>query len=303
MVDFVTTTLPHAGGWTRAAWNGSVFCAVALNSRTAAVSPTGAVWTPVTLPTASSFIGFGGIASDGVNFVGVQNTTSSTAYISADGVAWSPVTMPASTQWDGIAWNGSVYCAMGSGTISATSVDGVSWVARTAPTDTADHTQIFRSSFGFCLLPTIADTDRVYTSADGITWATQARPARDRFFLATDGSTNVVPIYGPNTAETSLDGVSWADAVLPSSASWYLVDWDGGQFLVVENVGDSAATSVDGTTWSPLTLPVAGGDWQVLASGGGSVILLQAGSTTALVSAAAPPTAFWTNRVRTTEIV
>jgi hypothetical protein len=152
-------------------------------------------------------------------------------------------------------------------------------------------------------MPSGADTDRVYTSADGITWATQVRPTRDRFFLATDGSTNVVPIYGLNTAETSLDGVSWADATLPASSSWYLVAWDGGQFISVENVGTDAATSIDGTTWSPLTLPVSGGDWQVLASGGGAVILLQAGSTTGLVSAAAEPMAFWTNRIRTTEIL
>lgn len=294
MVDFVTTTLPASTDWYRSAWNGSVFCAVALSSSSAATSSDGVSWVARTLPVA----GFNGLASDGSQFVGVRSG-SGTAYTSPDGITWTPRTLPSTTTWVAVAWNGTAFCAISEGTAAATSPDGITWTARTLPASANSKQGISPATFGFCVFA--FDTAAVYTSADGISWSTVVRPMRDRYSLANDGTTNCVPIYGSDIIETTLDGITWNDVALPPSSSWYLAVWNGIEFVTISNTGTAAATSPDAVLWSANTLPVSG-TWQGLSSGGGTVIALQDGTNVAIVSVAVAPPLFWTNRVRTSEI-
>ena len=297
MVDFVTATLPAATSWYKSAWNGSICCAVALSSNTAATSPDGITWTARTLPVS----GFSGLTSDGAQFVGVRSGTS-TAYTSPDGITWTPRTLPSSSTWVDVAWNGIVFCAISEGTVAATSPDGITWTPRTLPASANSKQGIARATFGFCVFA--FDTAAVYTSAEGISWSTVVLPTRDRYSLANDGTTNCVPIYGADITETSFDGVTWGDVGLPPSSSWYLAVWDGTEFIAISNTGTAAATSPDGVVWSAYTLPVSG-TWQGLSTGGGITVALREGTNMAIVSSTVlpPGEAFWTERLRATEVV
>src|SRR5574343_43152 len=155
-------------------------------------------------------------------FCAASITISDKAATSVDGITWTARTLPATGEWRSIAWNGSVFCALSFGSNqAATSPDGITWTART--------------------LPSIGEWR-------GLAW-------NGSVFCATCNS---------NIAATSPDGITWTARTLPVSASWRGLVWNGSVFCAVASGTDQAATSTDGITWTARTLP-SSADWYSIA--------------------------------------
>lgn len=58
---------------------------------------------------------------------GGQVTGSTTGYYSTNGITWTLTTLPIAQSWVSVAWNGSVFIAVGSSNLYAISSDGLTW--------------------------------------------------------------------------------------------------------------------------------------------------------------------------------
>ncbi|MCX7144430.1 MAG: phage tail protein [Proteobacteria bacterium] len=125
-----------------------------------------------------------------------------------------------SARWSGIAWNGTVFCAISGGqysasTLAATSPDGITWTPQTLPTSNKWTAIAWNGSY-FCILNYDGNASAI--STDGVTWipktllgatgnwlAIAADPARDMFVGVKYGSNvSVIIIAGvtPKIAST-----------------------------------------------------------------------------------------------------
>lgn len=246
----VQSTYPSSAFWTAVAWNGTVFVAVCGNN--------------------------GG---------GSGNSTK--AMRSVDGITWAVSTLPTSQNWRGVAWNGTVFCAIGTvsgGTYDyATSPDGITWTPRAFP-NYSNWTAIAWNGSVFCVL----GGGYTATSPDGITWAMHdAATAPDYFSNGDIASTGdgvlcTIPSDELDFSYVSTNnGATWAQYLLPSTAFWYSIAWNGTVFCVLQPGTTNAATSPDGVTWTPRTLPVSGG-WSDIAWNG--TVFCATDGTTAITS-------------------
>jgi hypothetical protein len=58
---------------------------------------------------------------------------SSTGYYSTDGINWTETFLPIAQTWRSVAWNGSVFIAVGNTSVFAFSPDGINWYAGVIP--------------------------------------------------------------------------------------------------------------------------------------------------------------------------
>ena len=187
--------------------------------------------------------------------------------------------MPSSRNWAGVAWNGSVFCAVAGGTnIAATSPDGVNWTARVLPAS-AQWSDIASSGSVFCATKsTAAVIGEIFAySYDGITWV-KSTSVDTTFYSRGIAYGNGLFCSADNLGTRvyrSSDGISFLSATLPAYAYWNRMAWSGNLFCV--NVLDSsvnyAATSPDGITWELTTLPITE-QWSGIAGGIGKICIL-----------------------------
>lgn len=168
----------------------------------------------------------------------------SVAATSPDAVTWTSRTIPAGNYY-GLAWDGSVFAAVGYASKAATSPDGITWTSRTIPA--GDYNDVAWSGSVFAA---VGDASKVATSSDGITWTARTIPAGNYIAVAWNGSVFVA--VGTNVAATSPDGITWTARTIPAG-SYYGVAWNGSVFAAV-GLSSAAATSPDGTTWTARTI-------------------------------------------------
>ena len=190
----------------------------------------------------------------------------------APSMTWTPSTS-AITGFNvtGIAWNGTVYCAVGITSLNAvstvcyTSTDGITWTARTLPS--ALWSAISWNGTVFCAVSgygTITSTIAA-TSADGITWTARTLPSSTYWSgIAWNGTVFCAIAYFSSIAATSADGISWTARTLPTSTFWKAIAWNGTVFCAVSGYGGGspstiAATSADGISWTQRVIP--SGPW------------------------------------------
>ena len=88
----------------------------------------------------------------------------------AAALAWVAETLSSSNYWQGIAWNGTVFCAVARTTANAaTSPDGITWTTRAMPSS-AEWCAIAWNGTVFCAISGPA-SNKAATSTDGITWS------------------------------------------------------------------------------------------------------------------------------------
>ena len=119
--------------------------------------------------------------------------TSKRCATSSDGITWTSRTMSGAQGWQDVAWNGTLFCAVGSNggaTLCATSPDGVTWTEQTATT-------------GYC----------------AVAW-------NGSVFCAVGNASGTA-------AATSPDGVTWTARTLPTSQTWADIAWNGTVFCAV----------------------------------------------------------------------
>lgn len=224
--------------------------------------------------------------------------------------------LPNTTAWTDVAWNGTVFCAIGGASYSgyaisycAVSTDGIVWTIQTMPT-TAPWSRIIWNGSLFCA---IAGYDNAWgtsavaaTSPDGITWTQRTLPAASYWGTLGWGGTTT-PLFvammrggtSSNVAATSPDGVTWTSRTLPVTAYWAGIAWSGSLFCAVAGVNSPsnvAITSPDGITWTQRLLP-ASTYWSDIAHNGTLFCAISGGITASNIAATSTDGITWTQRV------
>ena len=127
------------------------------------------------------------------------------------------------TEASGIAWNGSIWVAVGnSGT-------GVS--------------------------PSIVYTTNA-AGTSGWTAAASNPFSRRAYDVAWNGSIFVVVGRGSTNVATSTDGINWTSRGAPGGSRLLSVSWNGSIFIAAGGTTNYIVTSTDGITWSTPTTPL-----------------------------------------------
>ena len=207
-----------------------VFVSTALGAFVGAYSKDGVTW-----PDVFNFPSFGdwkclasctergaSALTGNVRFVAIRNG-SNVAASSLDGVTWTARTMPASRAWNDVCYGEGKFVAVsGTNNNFAYSLNGTSWTLGTFPT------------FGD------SSTNEWVSVAYG-----------NGRFVAVANSANVSAV--------STDGISWTINVMDaiddsSSADWVSISYGKGRFVALSSQGN-IAYSFDGVNWNGSTMP------------------------------------------------
>ena len=156
-----------------------------------------------------------------------------------------------STQGKGVAWNGSMWVAVGGGTNSiAYSYDGITWIATTS---------IFSSSgFGIAWNGTMwvavgGGTNSIATSYDGISWIGLGTSifSGSGNGIAWNGSMWVAVGTGRNSIAYSYNGKTWTGlGTTLFSSSGNGIAWNGSRWVAVGSGTNTILYSTNGINWS-----------------------------------------------------
>jgi len=263
------------------AWNGSIWVAVGSGTNSIAYSIDGANWIGANNINGGSSTNIFSYASKIGSTVLVPNTATSpkpvivavgfsnngnTIYYSNDGMKWSPAYGVNSSNnsgtifsasGTGVAWNGSMWVAVGGGTNTiAYSINGQYWY----PSNNSMN--IFLYGTGIAWNGTIwvavgGGTNTIAYSSDGINW-TGSNNSTTIFSIsgngiAWNGSIWVAVGSGTNSIAYSSDGKNWTGAnYSPTifSISGNGIAWNGGIWVAVGSGTNSIAYSSDGINWT-----------------------------------------------------
>lgn len=258
-----------------------------------------------------------GEASSGVVYLGDGNFyllgVDGSVARAADGASWSPVLSPGGRNAPGagvsdtlqaIAYNGSLYVAVGDWGAILSSPDGTTWTSRHVGVCCGSLTGV---AWGaglttpvFAAVGYAGNATYVLTSPDGITW-TKAFPTSGSYvgypvgiayggasvgFAAVGSFYNGTSYQG--TSITSRDGVTWTPSTTAGTqiaAQIAGLTYGGGQFVasgqLAVGVGTSGAvfTSPDGATWTQQALPSNTAGLGAIAYGNATYVALEGGSS------------------------
>jgi hypothetical protein len=165
-VNWTVQTLPSSNRWVSIATNNTTSIAIAQNSNVISKTTNGSDWVNVSLPSSRTW---SCIAVIGSTFVSVALNSDQCVTSTDSGVTWTEYTLPVSTHWTGICSNGTIFCAVGNNGACATSVDGMSWTARTMP-DSKQYNSVTWAANQFTAVASESNTAAI--SSDGVYWTT-----------------------------------------------------------------------------------------------------------------------------------
>ena len=140
---------------------------------------------------------------------------------STDGATWSALAPGGTTQYNCVAWTGSVYVAVGQNGICVTSPDLVTWTSRSTGVTDALRAVEYKSG----VLVAVGANRRILRSTDnGVSWTSQSyvsggftyndvRATPTKFITCGTSPETVTP--GPQVLYSS-DGVTWTQATIPA---------------------------------------------------------------------------------------
>jgi hypothetical protein len=179
-------------------------------------------------------------------------------------------TTPFNSAAQAVAWNGSIWVAVGSGfTTVASSVDGISWVPRDM------NTVITSAAFGVTWNGSLwivvgnsgatVGTNIVSTSPDGIIWTGRGsfvtsagvNPVLGK--IAWNGSIFVAGDNSIAKAYTSTDAITWIERNRNYSQAANIV-WNGSLFILLPgtSIASTIEISPDGINWTGISASYAG---------------------------------------------
>lgn len=218
---------------------------------------------------------------------------SSTVYTSRDGVAWAQHPFPPGYSLSDIIWTGKFFVTVASGTnVSAVSKDGKSWVFGTLPYSTAWSRLAYNGKTICCI--SANNLPFVATSGDGIVWDSQSLSgSRYGSAIGVMGTRFVI------TSSTSLysysnDGITWINANFHTGGTngWSAVASDGNIFCALLYGTTTGAVSPDGISWTVVTLPTTG-NWMRIVFANGVFFAVESGSGKIIYS---PDGTNWTSK-------
>ena len=261
------------------AWNGSYFVAVGVASVAGSspiiqTSSNGYVWTNQTAQNLSLGPLFC-VATNGPLWVigGAQNTAQiigtfggTAIQTSTDGSNWTARPNTPLTQVNGVAWNGSLWVAVGLGIVInatgpfnagslctiQTSTDGITWTGRMSGFTIAGQGIAWNGSLWVAVGVSSGGAGSCYiqTSPDGINWTN--RPCTftaAAYSVAWNGSLWLVGGQGTNTLVSSPDGITWTVVSNGTSTAIYSIAWNGSLWVTNGVGGSIIQTSIDGVSW------------------------------------------------------
>jgi hypothetical protein len=261
------------------AWNGSYFVAVGVASVAGSspiiqTSSNGYVWTNQTAQNLSLGPLFC-VATNGPLWVigGAQNTAQiigtfggTAIQTSTDGSNWTARPNTPLTQVNGVAWNGSLWVAVGLGILAfatgpfnagslctiQTSTDGITWTGRMSGFTIAGQGIAWNGSLWVAVGVSSGGAGSCYiqTSPDGINWTN--RPCTftaAAYSVAWNGSLWLVGGQGTNTLVSSPDGITWTVVSNGTSTAIYSIAWNGSLWVTNGVGGSIIQTSIDGVSW------------------------------------------------------
>lgn len=252
--DLVTWTSRSAGSNTfnDVIFANGVFVAVGA-SNSVYSSADGITWT---LRTATGV--FNRVVYENSLFVAVGGTAlnnNSVIYTSPDGATWTARTGNVALPLLNIAWNGSLFVAVGQSGAITSSSDGLTWTART-PGDTAVALNSI-SWDGTRFVVTNTTSGVAWTSTDGITWTRSATAYAGAILYSGYLGGKFIAV-GANQIQYSTDGLNWknADPVQYVPTALNRTYKLGGKYYALSTTA-GIYQSDDGVTWSAArTAPV-----------------------------------------------
>jgi len=220
-----------------------------------------------------------------------QTTPTAHGFVAGTRVRSDVGSLPIVASWSSMAWNGTVFCAVGYGSNSACiSADGIRWITVPLPSSSNWISVVWNGTV-FCAVA--YNSNQAATSPDGITWASQTLPSSTFWrTLAWNGSVFCTIASGTSIAATSPDGITWTTSAMASVGSWNALTWNGTVFCTTSSGSAVAATSPDGITWTNRVLPIAD-TWLSMAWNGTVFCAVAQSSTNAAIS---PDGITWTLR-------
>ena len=154
----------------------------------------------------------------------------------------------------GIAWNGTVLCAVGASSLCATSPDGITWTARPSFASIGNGTALYIYWDGSVFVASTSNAASIVTSPDGATWTYQTNHSLYSGVgqaIVKTGST-YVQVGGVGLCSTSTTLASWSPTWFTFAfglATPYAIAFGASLYCVVGAAG-ACATSPDGVTWT-----------------------------------------------------
>jgi hypothetical protein len=182
------------------------------------------------------------------------------AVATSDGKTWTAQTPSAANQWSGIAWSPKlgIFCAVGQSGVQRvmTSDNGEDWTGHTF--SAAGLRRVCWSPDLEIFVATV-NSNRCYTSPDGIVWTQQNLPASNGWTdIAWSPKLNLFAMINQGTLAilTSPEGINWTSQTASGIASGTAgICWspEKGIFCVVGN--SASVTSDNGIDWDVQTIP------------------------------------------------
>ncbi len=185
---------------------------------------------------------------------------------SPDAKAWtkqnSGLSVSATSSLSSIAYGNGRFVAVGGqggAPVLVTSTDAVTWVAQTTlPSESRNGIIFVNNQFVIC-----CSSQWIYTSPDGLSWATQSLGLLNRTFQDISYGNGLYVITGKDISTgstpiilTSPDAITWTQRTSAISGDLKRVSFDNNQFISIASTTGSGfvQTSPDGITWTQKTV-------------------------------------------------
>ena len=283
MVSVPGAVLPP--NFTGVHWNGSLY--VAVSPTGIHTSPDATTWTAQTSPAND----LSAVAGDGARTFAVGNQGNLVS--STDGTTWTRHNGANSTWYMGVTWDGFRFIAVGwgdpeTGTVVATSADGIIWEKHPPGTistlfsvagngevaiagnpangkmvisyDGANWSEQTTGAVGGVqrlkwldgLFVGAGNNGGIYTSTDGVAWADVSLPGTTSDHFAIAGAPGLTLVAGQfSTLATSTNHVDWEVSSI-GTAQINGLAWNGSVFSAV-GANTAIYSSTDGVGWTPIT--------------------------------------------------
>jgi hypothetical protein len=279
---YTTATLTKIDPWTvvsagespyfwQIIWTGNMFVTVGSNGAIL-TSPDGLTWKKALSNTSTHLYG---VASNGK--VTAVAGDKGTILVSADLVNWSIVPLGITTRLFSMIWMGTQFVALGDTNTVVTSPDGSTWTIQPPSSGYTFHHGTWTGSLAIATA-----VEGIVVSQNGVDWQKVFGSSVSKMYdVASNGNISVAVGGVLDTVYSSTDGMTWATRTLPASiSSLGGIKWTGTEFLGVGS-GDFLIRSPDGITWSArhigtglvLSDIAAHGDTMVAVSTDGSIIV------------------------------
>lgn len=193
-------------------------------------SPDGTTWTARTSNIVSTIVA---AAFNPTGNVAVAVGSAGKISSSADGLTWASRTSNTGQSLNGVAWNGTIFCAAGNAGTVVTSPDGTTWTKQ-QPSKFGSNNVTWITSDGTNFYA-ITDGNTVFVSTDGITWTGYGSPTT---LLSLNWVNSQLVGYSANgDIATSSNGYDWTIVGASQGVITYnKAYWVSPSFLVASNL-------------------------------------------------------------------